>query len=98
MKKVMGLKQGCLIGNFESEDSVPEPPEKAKLFVGNLSYDVDSQSLAMLFEKAGTVEIAEIIYNRETKQSRGFEFVSMSSIEEVEKVVELFNTLSVSKV
>ncbi|CAF2333536.1 unnamed protein product [Brassica napus] len=27
--------------------------------VGNLAYDVDSQALAMLFEQAGTVEIAE---------------------------------------
>lgn len=39
-----------------------EPPEEAKLFVGNLPYDVDSQKLAMLFEKAGTVEIAEVKY------------------------------------
>ncbi|XWS47858.1 hypothetical protein CRYUN_Cryun13aG0021500 [Craigia yunnanensis] len=75
----------------EEEDSPPEPPEEAKLFVGNLSYDVDSQSLAMLFEKAGTVEIAEVIYNRETEQSRGFGFVTMSTIEEAEKAAELFN-------
>lgn len=55
--------------SFESEDgegdvseggSFPEPPEEAKLFVGNLAYDVDSQALAMLFEQAGTVEIAEV--------------------------------------
>lgn len=39
----------------------PEPPEEAKLFVGNLPYDVDSQALAMLFEQAGTVEISEVI-------------------------------------
>ncbi|KAG5383956.1 hypothetical protein IGI04_035426 [Brassica rapa subsp. trilocularis] len=38
----------------------PEPPEEANLFVGNLAYDVDSQALAMLFEQAGTVEIAEV--------------------------------------
>jgi len=48
--------------SFESEDGVgfPEPPEEAKLFVGNLPYDVDSQALAMLFEQAGTVEISEV--------------------------------------
>lgn len=43
-----------------SEQDFVEPPEEAKLFVGNLPYDVDSQKLAMLFEKAGTVEIAEV--------------------------------------
>ncbi|EOY22297.1 hypothetical protein QUC31_007662 [Theobroma cacao] len=77
-------------GDSEEEDSI-QPPEEAKLFVGNLPYDVDSQSLAMLFEKAGTVEIAEVIYNRETEQSRGFGFVTMSSVEEAEKAAELFN-------
>lgn len=42
------------------EEEFPEPPEEAKLFVGNLPYDVDSQGLAELFEKAGVVEIAEV--------------------------------------
>ena len=37
-----------------------EPPEEAKLFVGNLPYDVDSQKLAELFEQVGTVEVAEV--------------------------------------
>ncbi|XP_056862110.1 31 kDa ribonucleoprotein, chloroplastic-like isoform X1 [Raphanus sativus] len=37
---------------------LPEPPEEAKLFVGNLAYDVESQALAMLFEQAGTVHHA----------------------------------------
>ncbi|GLT28092.1 hypothetical protein SLA2020_030480 [Shorea laevis] len=81
-------------GTFEErgpEEEFVEPPEDAKLFVGNLPYDVDSQSLAMLFEKAGTVEIAEVIYNRETDQSRGFGFVTMSTVEEAEGAVEMFH-------
>ncbi|CAH2078042.1 unnamed protein product [Thlaspi arvense] len=78
-------------GDASEGGGFPEPPEEAKLFVGNLSYDVDSQALAMLFEQAGTVEIAEVIYNRETDQSRGFGFVTMSSVEEAETAVEKFN-------
>ncbi|CAL1387869.1 unnamed protein product [Linum trigynum] len=69
-----------------------EPSEDAKVFVGNLSYDVDSEKLAMLFEQAGTVEIAEVIYNRETDSSRGFGFVTMSTVEEAEKAVDKFNS------
>ncbi|KAH7532424.1 28 kDa ribonucleoprotein, chloroplastic isoform X1 [Ziziphus jujuba] len=69
----------------------PEPPEEAKLFVGNLPYDVDSEKLAQFFNQAGIVEIAEVIYNRETDQSRGFGFVTMSTVEEAEKAVELYN-------
>uniref|UniRef100_A0A2C9UL05 RRM domain-containing protein n=1 Tax=Manihot esculenta TaxID=3983 RepID=A0A2C9UL05_MANES len=81
-------------GGFEqadTEDGFVEPPEDAKIFVGNLPYDVDSQKLAMLFEQAGTVEIAEVIYNRETDSSRGFGFVTMSTVEEAEKAVDMFH-------
>ncbi|GFZ07859.1 chloroplast RNA-binding protein 31B [Actinidia rufa] len=73
------------------EDSYPEPPEDAKIFIGNLPYDVDSEKLAQLFEQAGVVEIAEVIYNRETDQSRGFGFVTMSTVAEAEKAVEMFH-------
>ncbi|KAL5572830.1 hypothetical protein UlMin_022427 [Ulmus minor] len=69
----------------------PEPPEEAKLFVGNLPYDVDSEQLAQIFNQAGIVEISEVIYNRETDRSRGFGFVTMSTVEEAEKAVELFH-------
>ncbi|KAF7838230.1 28 kDa ribonucleoprotein, chloroplastic-like [Senna tora] len=78
-------------GEGEATEGSEEPPEEAKLFVGNLPYDVDSQRLAMLFEQAGTVEIAEVIYNRSTDQSRGFGFVTMSTVEEAEKAVDKFN-------
>nr|XP_010927551.1 28 kDa ribonucleoprotein, chloroplastic [Elaeis guineensis] len=73
------------------EEPFPEPPEEAKLFVGNLPYDIDSEKLAHLFDQAGIVEVAEVIYNRETDQSRGFGFITMSSVEEAEKAVEMFH-------
>lgn len=51
--------EGVEDGVFE-ERVFEEPSEDAKLFVGNLPFDVDSDKLAMLFDKAGTVEIAEV--------------------------------------
>ncbi|GMJ13712.1 ARABIDOPSIS THALIANA RNA BINDING PROTEIN, APPROXIMATELY 31 KD, 31-kDa RNA binding protein [Hibiscus trionum] len=83
------VPEGEAAGGSGEEDF--EPNEEAKLFVGNLPYDVDSQSLAVLFGKAGTVEIAEVIYNRDTEQSRGFGFITMSSVEEAEKAAETLN-------
>ncbi|XP_014510072.1 28 kDa ribonucleoprotein, chloroplastic [Vigna radiata var. radiata] len=68
-----------------------QPPEEVKIFVGNLPYDVDSQQLAFLFKEAGTVEVAEVIYNRVTDRSRGFGFVTMSTLEEVENAVKKFS-------
>lgn len=83
----------------EEEEETAEftqPPEDAKIFIGNLPYDVDSEGLAKLFEEAGVVEIAEVIYNRETDQSRGFGFVTMSTVEEAEKAVEMFNSYQIN--
>ncbi|CAH2070508.1 unnamed protein product, partial [Thlaspi arvense] len=88
--------EGDTSGTEEESGGFQEPPEEAKLFVGNLPYDVDSQALAMLFEQAGTVEISEVIYNRDTDQSRGFGFVTMSTVEEAEKAVEKFNRYEVN--
>ncbi|KAI3520727.1 hypothetical protein L1887_10177 [Cichorium endivia] len=78
------------------EESYSEPPEGAKIFVGNLPYDFDSEKLANLFNSAGVVDIAEVIYNRDTEQSRGFGFVTMSTLEEAEQAVEKFNGYDLS--
>lgn len=83
-------------GEVSEEESFAEPPEEAKLFVGNLPYDMDSEKLAGLFDQAGVVEVAEVIYNRDTDQSRGFGFVTMSTVEEAEKAVEMLNRYDVN--
>ncbi|RLN07440.1 hypothetical protein C2845_PM11G24490 [Panicum miliaceum] len=83
-------------GEGEGEYAAVEPPEEAKVYVGNLPYDIDSEGLAQLFDQAGVVEVAEVIYNRETGQSRGFGFVTMSTIEEADKAIEMFNRYDIS--
>uniref|UniRef100_A0A0E0LXW7 RRM domain-containing protein n=1 Tax=Oryza punctata TaxID=4537 RepID=A0A0E0LXW7_ORYPU len=90
-----------VVASVEEEDEVveefaAEPPEEAKVYVGNLPYDVDSEGLAQLFEQAGVVEVAEVIYNRETGQSRGFGFVTMSTIEEADKAIEMLNRYDIN--
>ncbi|XP_050377837.1 28 kDa ribonucleoprotein, chloroplastic-like [Argentina anserina] len=84
-------EEGGVFEEREEEAAPLEPPEEAKIFVGNLPFDVDSEKLAQLFEKAGVVEIAEVIYNRDTDQSRGFGFVTMSTVEEADRAVEQFS-------
>nr|ABF60862.1 GRSF [Lilium longiflorum] len=73
----------------------PSRRRQAKLFVGNIPYD-DSEKLANLFDKAGVVEVAEVIYNRETDQSRGFGFVTMSTVEEAERAVEMLHRYDIN--
>jgi nucleolin len=75
----------------DGEVATPNFSPDLKLFVGNLPFTVDSAQLASLFNTAGNVEMVEVIYDKVTGRSRGFGFVTMSSIEEVEAVAQQFN-------
>ncbi|KAK7265612.1 hypothetical protein RJT34_33234 [Clitoria ternatea] len=78
-------------GDKDGEGGFDEPPQEVKIFVGNLPFDVDREKLASLFAQAGTVEVAEVIYDRNSQRSRGFGFVTMRTLEEVEKAVQMFS-------
>jgi RNA recognition motif-containing protein len=62
-----------------------------KLYVGNLSYDVDSSALEQLFGAHGTVESSQIISDRDTGRSKGFGFVEMSSDAEAQAAIAALN-------
>src|SRR5438034_11790581 len=62
-----------------------------KLYVGNLSYDVDSSALEQLFTPHGTVQSAQIINDRDTGRSKGFGFVEMGSDAEAQTAIAATN-------
>jgi len=62
-----------------------------KLYVGNLDYGVTGQQLEELFAQAGQVVSASVITDRYSGRSKGFGFVEMSSSEESQKAIEMFN-------
>lgn len=62
-----------------------------KLYVGNLSYQVDSAELQQMFEPHGTVQSADIITDRETGRSKGFGFVQMSTDAEADAAIAAMN-------
>jgi RNA recognition motif-containing protein len=62
-----------------------------KLYVGNLSFDTSEQDLTDLFSQHGTVTEASIITDRETRRSRGFAFVTMSSDPEGQAAIDALN-------
>ena len=62
-----------------------------KLYVGNLPYSANQQTLQDLFCKCGTVESINLISDRDTGRSKGFAFVEMSSNSEANKAIQEIN-------
>lgn len=62
-----------------------------KLYVGGVSYDATDADLKEFFSGAGTVVSATIIMDRMSGRSKGFGFVEMSSPEEAQAAIEMYN-------
>lgn len=65
--------------------------DNARLFIGSLSWGVRDEELREAFEKAGTVVSATVLIDRASNRSKGFGFVEMSSPEEAEAAIEMWN-------
>src|SRR5947209_19962959 len=66
-----------------------------KLYVGNLSYETNDDSLRDLFSEVGNVVSAQVVTDRYTGQSRGFGFVEMASEDEAQQAITAMNGKSV---
>ena len=62
-----------------------------KLYVGNLSFRVNSDDLHEHFATAGDVLSANVVMDRETGRSRGFGFVEMASDDAATNAIAQFN-------
>ena len=62
-----------------------------KLYVGNLSFRVTSEDLQEYFGAAGSVESANVVFDRETGRSRGFGFVEMADEDGANNAIAQFN-------
>lgn len=59
-----------------------------KLYIGNLSYNVNSSDLEQMFSQFGTVESSQVIQDRDTGRSKGFGFVEMGSDSEAQAAIK----------
>ena len=82
--------------NFANKPKPKEPlyPEtEHKLFVGNLSWSVTSESLIQAFQEYGNVVGARVLYDGETGRSRGYGFVCYSTKSEMETALASLNNV-----
>ncbi|MDD3998917.1 MAG: RNA-binding protein [Candidatus Shapirobacteria bacterium] len=62
-----------------------------KLYVGGLSFQTTDDTLGASFAEAGTVVSAVIIKDKFSGQSKGFGFVEMSTEEEAQAAITLWD-------
>lgn len=62
-----------------------------KLYVGNLTFSTEDQTLQSMFAEAGPVQSARVVRDKMTGQSRGFAFVEMETDEGARAAIEQFN-------
>ncbi|KAJ4831886.1 hypothetical protein Tsubulata_022300 [Turnera subulata] len=68
-----------------------ESGQEPRLYVGGLPYSMTSDELDQVFQEAGRVAYAKVIYDRATDRSRGFGFVTMDTLEEAKEAIKKFN-------
>lgn len=62
-----------------------------KLYIGGLPYSTTEDELRDAFAGAGAVTSASIIMDRMSGRSKGFGFVEMSSDEDAQKAIDMWN-------
>ncbi len=71
---------------------MPENFILKNIYVGNLVYSATSEQVKELFSQFGKVFNVKLIYDRETKKSKGFGFVEMQEEGVSEAIAKLDNT------
>ena len=62
--------------------------ESNKLFVGNISWNLDWKQLKDIFGEYGEVAFTRVVTDKETKRSKGFGFVEFVNAEDAVKAKE----------
>ena len=62
-----------------------------KLYVGNLSYDMNDDSLRETFASIGKVDSAQVVKDMQTGRSKGFGFVEMPNGQEAQAAIAKLN-------
>jgi RNA recognition motif-containing protein len=68
-----------------------------KLYVGNMAKSTTAEELRTLFAQAGTVTAVDVIKDRDSGQSKGFGFITMTDQIEAEKAISMYNAYSMAE-
>ncbi len=66
-------------------------PDNTRVFVGGLPYAMSEDDIKAFFAPAGNVVSVFLPIEKETGRKRGFGFVELSTVEEQENAVKMFD-------
>uniref|UniRef100_A0A3Q3JAW3 RRM domain-containing protein n=1 Tax=Monopterus albus TaxID=43700 RepID=A0A3Q3JAW3_MONAL len=78
---------GCT-GHMTHTELPKEPEQLRKLFIGGLSFETTEESLRAHFEQWGSLTDCVVMRDPNSKRSRGFGFVTYSSVGEVDDAMK----------
>uniref|UniRef100_A0A3Q3J5V1 RRM domain-containing protein n=1 Tax=Monopterus albus TaxID=43700 RepID=A0A3Q3J5V1_MONAL len=73
---------------METDREAKEPEQLRKLFIGGLSFETTEESLRAHFEQWGSLTDCVVMRDPNSKRSRGFGFVTYSSVGEVDDAMK----------
>jgi RNA recognition motif-containing protein len=66
------------------------------IFIANLDWGITSDDLKSTFSTFGEVTYAHVVYDRETKRSKGYAYVEMTNSEEAINAIEALNGMEIN--
>jgi hypothetical protein len=85
--RLRGVEEGVCA---QDEPTAAPATESTQVYIGNISWDTDEETLASTFEQFGVVERCNVVMDANGR-SRGFAFVTYGSVAEAESAIDALN-------
>lgn len=66
------------------------------IFIANLDWSITSDDLMQTFSSFGQVEYAHVVFEKETKRSKGYGYVEMTDTDEAIRAIEALNGMEIN--
>ena len=66
------------------------------IFIANLDWSITSEDLQSTFSSFGEVTYAHVVFDRETKKSKGYGYVEMTNSEHAINAIEALNGMEIN--
>lgn len=66
------------------------------IFIANLDWSITSDDLKTTFSSFGEVTYAHVVYDRESKRSKGYGYVEMTSSDAAINAIEALNGMEIN--